>query len=93
MTNPLDTVLVLQAEYAHVNLVGPPSFTLAPHASDLFTFYFAPLVEGSIASSMKLKNQAIGEFWYAVNMDATAAAVQRLPQMEARVAEVRSSSA
>lgn len=88
VTNPLDTKLVLQAEYGHPSLVGARSFALAPKASELFSFYFAPLVAGKVSTSIRLKHEAIGEFWYAVETKATPAPVEVLPQMGSRVAEV-----
>ncbi|GMF18052.1 unnamed protein product [Phytophthora lilii] len=91
LANPLDSETTFTVELRGRGLLGPSTFTLEARQSGVYELVYSPLLvttgngeEGAILFS----SDAVGQFWYRLNLVGEVAAVQALDDMSCAVGDV-----
>ncbi|KAG3085239.1 hypothetical protein PI125_g19289 [Phytophthora idaei] len=92
LANPLDSETTFTVELRGRGLLGPSTFTLEARQSGVYELVYSPLLmtkesegeEGAILFS----SDAVGQFWYRLNLVAEAAETQELDDMACAVGDV-----
>ncbi|KAG7383502.1 Cilia- and flagella-associated protein 47 [Phytophthora pseudosyringae] len=91
LANPLDDETTFTVELRGRGLLGPTTFALGARQSGVYELVYSPLLvtagngeEGAILFS----SDAVGQFWYRLNLVAEAAAAQELDDMTCAVGDV-----
>ncbi|KAE9083214.1 hypothetical protein PF010_g21298 [Phytophthora fragariae] len=91
LANPLDSETTFAVELRGLGLLGPSTFTLEARQSGVYELVYSPLLvttgngeEGAILFS----SDAVGQFWYRLNLVAEPAAAQELDDMSCAVGDV-----
>ncbi|CAN0528509.1 unnamed protein product, partial [Ectocarpus sp. 8 AP-2014] len=66
LSNPLNEELQFMGE----GLLGDATFTLDPLASATYTLYYSPLRVQSHSGSVTFSAEAVGQFWYRLELRA-----------------------
>ncbi|KAJ8535237.1 hypothetical protein ON010_g13501 [Phytophthora cinnamomi] len=91
LANPLDNETTFVVELRGLGLLGPSTFTLEARQSGVYELVYSPLLvtigngeEGAILFS----SDAVGQFWYRLNLVAEPASAQELDDMSCAVGDV-----
>ncbi|KAL4133728.1 hypothetical protein PRIC2_004045 [Phytophthora ramorum] len=91
LANPLDSETTFAVELRGRGLLGPSTFTLEAHQSGVYELVYSPLLvttgdgeDGAVLFS----SDAVGQFWYRLNLVADAAVAQELDDMSCAVGDV-----
>uniref|UniRef100_H3H716 Abnormal spindle-like microcephaly-associated protein ASH domain-containing protein n=1 Tax=Phytophthora ramorum TaxID=164328 RepID=H3H716_PHYRM len=91
LANPLDSETTFAVELRGRGLLGPSTFTLEAHQSGVYELVYSPLLvttgdgeDGAVLFS----SDAVGQFWYRLNLVADATVAQELDDMSCAVGDV-----
>jgi len=85
IVNPLDSDITFDVIMNGEGLFGAPSITLAPHETAVYELIYSPLLVGFRKGGLTFLNDEIGEFWYSLELTATAADPIILDEVEAEL--------
>ncbi|CAM9816093.1 unnamed protein product, partial [Laminaria digitata] len=70
LSNPLDDDLHFHVSLQGEGLLGDSTFSLGPLASSTYTLYYSPLRVQSHSGSVTFSADAVGQFWYRLDLRA-----------------------
>ncbi|GMF29514.1 unnamed protein product [Phytophthora fragariaefolia] len=91
LANPLDNETTFEVELRGRGLLGPSTFTLEARQSGVYELVYSPLLvtEGSgEEGAILFASDAVGQFWYKLNLVAEPAPAQELDDMLCAVGDV-----
>ncbi|KAI9981068.1 hypothetical protein PInf_010477 [Phytophthora infestans] len=91
LVNPLDSETIFAVELHGRGLLGPTTFTLEARQAGVYELVYSPLLltkENGEEGAILFSSDAIGQFWYRLNLVAEAAEIQELDDMVCAVGDV-----
>ncbi|KAI9205277.1 uncharacterized protein BJ171DRAFT_615867 [Polychytrium aggregatum] len=71
LANPLDEEIEYQVAISGVGLRGEPTVRVGPKCQITYSLIYAPIVSNVSIGSIKFRNDAVGEFWYQLDLEST----------------------
>ena len=73
ITNPLDETVTFDVLFEGEGLIGAPTITIEPGESKIYELVYSPLLADHSDGKLTFVNVEMGEFWYALHLDAAEA--------------------
>eukprot|EP00903_Cladosiphon_okamuranus_P009303 g8875.t1 len=89
LSNPLNEELRFLVSLQGEGVLGDPTFTLDPLASSTYTLYYSPLRVQSHSGSVTFSAEAVGQFWYRLELRADPCPPVRLDEISCPVGASR----